>query len=169
MEIEADRARSEMKNFPDPSGGQTLLETILVLPLLLILLGGGHWFYLELSLSSSSGSAAHAEMLRAGRRQVGIEHLLSAGIHPGSDVARIQAHNSPLVGRVPPFGGVAGRTIASADIKLENDAVGAFLDLPSHTFRRVAEGAVDCWGVGTPTGAKVRTTVRGILLTGAMR
>jgi hypothetical protein len=158
-----------MKNRRNSSGGQTIVETVLVLPLLLILLGGGYWFYRYLSLSSSAESAAHTQMLRSGRRQAGIESRLSATIHPGDNVARIEAHNDFLIGEIPLFRGLAGRTVASANISLGKEPVGTFLDLPSHTLRREAEGAVDCWGKGTPSGSTVRRTVQGILLTGALR
>jgi hypothetical protein len=158
-----------MKNRRNSSGGQTIVETLLVLPLLLILLGGGYWFYRDLSLSSSAESATHTQMLRSGRRQAGIESRLSATIHPGDNVARIEAHNDFLIGEIPLFRGLAGRTVASANISLGKEPVGTFLDLPSHTLRREAEGAVDCWGKGTPSGSTVRRTVQGILLTGALR
>lgn len=149
--------------------GQSLLETALALPLLLILLCGGYWFYRNLSLTSSAESASHAQMLRAGRRWGGIETRLSATIHPADNVVRIETHTDPLIGQVPLFRGLAGRTIASTDVNLRNESVGAFLELPSHAIRREAEGAVDCWGKGTPSSATVRRTVRGILLTGALR
>jgi hypothetical protein len=158
-----------MRNRSDSPGGQALVETALVLPLLLILLGGGYWFYRDLSFSSSSESAAHAQMLRTGRRQAGIEPRLSGTIHPAHNVTRIEAHNDSLIGEVPLFRGLGGRTIAFAAVSLGNEPVGAFLDLPSHTLRREVEGAVDCWGKETPSGATVRRTVQGILLTGALR
>jgi len=149
--------------------GQSIVETMLVLPLLLILLGGGYWFYRNLSLFSSAEGAAHAQMLRAGRRLPGIEPRLSGTIHPDGDAARIEARNDPLTGEVPLFRGLAGRTIASANVSLGVEPVGAFLDLPSHALRREAGGAVDCWGKGTPSGSSVRRTVQGILLTGVLR
>ena len=149
--------------------GQSLVETVLVLPLLLILLGGGYWFYRNLSLSSSAESAAHAHMLRYGRRLAGIESRLYGTIHPGDNVAHIEAHNDPLICEVPLFRGLAGRTIAAADISLGREPAGAFLDLPSHAIRREAEGAVDCWGKETPSGTTVRRTVQGILFTGILR
>jgi len=158
-----------MKSRRTSPRGQSLVETVLVLPLLLILLGGGYWFYRNLSLSSSAESAAHAQMLRAGRRLAGIEPRLSRTIHPGDNVAHIEAHNDPLIGEVPLFRGLAGRTVAAAGVSLGKEPVGAFLDLPSHTLLRKAEGAVDCWGKETPSGATVRRTVQGILLTGALR
>jgi hypothetical protein len=149
--------------------GQSLVETALVLPLILILVGGGYWFYRDLSLSSSAESAAHAQMLRAGRRLAGIEPRLSGTIHPGDNIAHIEAHNDPLIGEVPLFRGLAGRTIAAANVSLGKESVGAFLDLPSHALRREAGGAVDCWGKETPSGWTVRRTVQGILLTGVLR
>ncbi|HAM32197.1 MAG TPA: hypothetical protein DDX05_00160 [Deltaproteobacteria bacterium] len=158
-----------MKIRRPPLQGQSLLETALALPLLLILLGGGYWFYRNLSLSSSAESAAHAQMLRAGRRCAGIEPRLSATIHPAENVVRIGARNDPLIGQVPLFRGLAGRTVASTDVSLRNESVGAFLDLPSHAIRREAEGAVDCWEKGAPSGATVRRTVQGILLTGGLQ
>lgn len=158
-----------MKSHCTSPGGQSLVETVLLLPLLLILLGGGYWFYRNLSLSSSAESAAHAQMLRAGRRLAGIEPRLSGTIHPSDNVAHILARNDPLIGEVPLFRGLAGRTIAAAEVSLRIEPVGGFLDLPSHSFRREEEGAVDCWGKGTPSGSMVRRTVQGILATGVLR
>jgi len=158
-----------MRTRRNSPGGQSFVETVLLLPLLLILLGGGYWFYRNFSLSSAAESAAHAQMLRTGRRQAGIEPRLSGMIHPGNNVARVGAHNDPLIGEVPLFRGLAGRTVAYVNVSLEMESVGAFLSLPSHTLRREAEGAVDCWGMETPSGATVRRAVQGILLTGAMR
>jgi hypothetical protein len=149
--------------------GQSLVETVLVLPLLLILLGGAYWLYRDLSLSSSAESVAHLQMLRSGRRLAAIEPRLSESIHPGDDAVRIQSHDDPLIGEVPLFRGLAGRTIASATVSLGNEPVGAFLDLPSHDLRKEAEGAVDCWGKETPSGSTVRRTVQGIVLTGVLR
>jgi hypothetical protein len=150
-------------------GGQSLVETVLVLPLLLILLGGGYWFYRNLALTSSSESASHAQMLRSGRRLAGIVPRLSGSIHPGKNVVRIEAHNDPLIGEVPLFRGLIGRTTASTDVSLGKEAVGAFLDLPSHALRREATGSVDCWEKDTSSGAAVRRTVKGILSTGVLR
>jgi len=158
-----------MNSHRKSSRGQSIVEMVLVLPLVLILLGGGYWFYRNLSLSSAAESAAHAQMLRAGRRLEGIEPRLSGTIHPGDNVAHFEAHNDPLIGEVPLFGGLAGRTIASAGVSLGKEPVGAFLDLPSHALRRETEGAVDCWGKETPSGSTVRKTVQGILVTGVLR
>jgi hypothetical protein len=158
-----------MRNRRESPGGQALVETLLVVPLLLALLGGGYWCYRDLSLSSSAESAAHTQMLRSGRRQTGIEPRLSETIHPGDNIARIEVRNDPLVSEVPLFRGLAGRTIASANVSLGNSPVGAFIYMPSHALRREAEGVVDCWGKDTPSGGSVRRTVQGILLTGALR
>jgi hypothetical protein len=157
-----------MKSGRTSPSGQSIVETALVLPLLLTLLGGGYWFYRDLSLSSSAESAAHAQMLRAGRGQTGIEPLLSGTIHPGDNIAHIEAHNEPMIGKVPLFDGMAGRTTAATHVFLEKEPVGAFLNLGSHAVVQEAAGAVDCWGKGTSSGATARRTVRGILLTGVL-
>ena len=166
MEIEADRSGEEMKVKRASPRGQAVVETVLALPLLLILLGGGYWFYRNLSLASSAEGAAHAQMLRAGRRLPGIASRLSAAIHPEDNVVRIDARNDPLVGEVPLFRGLAGRTIASSNVSLAVEPVGAFVDLPTHAIRRTAEGAVDCWGKDTSSGSTAERTVQGVLLTG---
>jgi len=158
-----------MRRIRTSTRGQSLVETALVLPLLLALLGGGYWFYRNLSLSSSSESASHAQMLRSGRRLAGIEPRLSGSIHPGDNVVNIESHNDPLVGEVPLFRGLAGRTTSSVDVSLGIEPVGAFLDLPSHALRREATGSVDCWEKETSSGATVRRTVKGILSTGVLR
>ena len=158
-----------MKRRGNSPRGQSVVETVLLLPLLLILLGGGYWFYRNLSLSSSAESAAHAQMLRVGRGLPEIGSRLSGTIHPGDNVAHIEARNDPLIGEVPLFGGLTGRTTASAGVSLGKEPAGAFLDLPAHALLRKAEGAVDCWGKGTTSGATVRRTVQGILLTGVLR
>lgn len=159
-----------MKSALSAPSGQSLVETVLVLPPLLILLGGGYWFYRNLSLSSSAESAAHAQMLRTGRGLPGIEQRLSATIHPeGNNVVHIEAHDDPLVGEIPLFRGLAGRTTAAANVSLGKEPVGAFLDLPSHAFRQEAEGTIDCWAKETSSGSTIRRTVRGILSTGVLR
>jgi hypothetical protein len=169
VEVETDGTGEAMKNYRKPARGQSIVEAVLLLPLLLVLLGGAYWFYRDLSLSSAAESVAHAHMLRAGRRLAGIEPHFSGSIHPGGDAARIEARNDPLVGEVPLFFGLPGRTVASADVSLGMEPVGAFLDLPSHTLRKESEGAVDCWGKETPPGSTLRRTVQGILLTGVLR
>jgi hypothetical protein len=169
MAIAHDRKGEEMNKIGIPPRGQSLVETTLVLPLLLILLGGGYWFYRDLSLSSSAESAAHTQMLRAGRRLSGIEPRLSRSIHPTDNVARVDAHNDPLIGKVPLFRSLSGRTTASANVSLGKEPVGAFLSLPSHALRKDASAAVDCWETTSRSGSTVRRTVQGILVTGVVR
>jgi len=155
-----------MKGRRNPQGGQALVETVLLLPLLLILLGGGYWCFRDLSLSSSAESAAHAQMLRTGRRQAGIEPRLSGTIHPGDDVARIEAPQRSLIGEVPSSAAWQAERSHPRTYPSEKNPLARFLDLPSHTLRRGAEGAVDCWGRDTSSGMTVRRTVQGILFTG---
>jgi hypothetical protein len=145
------------------------VETVLLLPLLLILLAGGFWVSRELSLTGASESAAHAHLLRTGRELRSIRSRLSPTIHPDGGTVRIRGGNRSLAAKLPLFGGMAGNTVSSADVSCPKEPVGAFLDLPAHDVRRTAEGAVDCWGETTGSGSKIRGTVDGILLTGVLR
>lgn len=149
--------------------GQSILETILLLPVLLVLLAGGYWSYRQLSLSGSAESAAHAHLLRTGRNLPSIGSRLARTIHPADNAVRLHGGNDPLVAQLPLFRNMSGRTVASADVSCPKEAGEEFFDLPRHNAHRVAEGAVDCWGKGTRSGSTIRRTVRGILLTGALR
>ncbi len=151
------------------SGGQSVLETVLLLPPLLVLLAGGYWSFRNLSLSGAAESAAHAHLLRTGRRFPSIESPLSRTIHSGDNTVRLRGGNDPLSAGIPPFGGMAGNTVASVTAACRGKQAGAFIDLPDHDIRREAEGAVDCWGKETKSGSIIRGTVNAILLTGAFR
>ncbi len=158
-----------MKNRKGSARGQSLLETSLALPLLLILLAGGYWLYRDISLCSSAESAAQTQMLRTGRRQPGIESRLSGSILPGDNGARITARTDALIGGMLWFHGLAGRTVSQASVLFPAESIGAFLDLPSHGIRSEAKGAVDCWDKESRSGTTVRRTVRGIASTGSLR
>jgi hypothetical protein len=151
------------------SGGQSIVETVVLLPAILSLLAGAYWSYRHLSLSGSAESASMAHMIRSGRKMPGIDDRLARTILPGDNGVAFRAVDEPLVGQVPLFRGMTGRTRASVDVSCPGDAVGGFLDLPGHDTRREAEGAVDCWGSDTRSGKSVRKTVQGIALSGAFR
>lgn len=149
--------------------GQSLLETVIALPLLLALLAGGYWGFRRLSLEGAAMSAAQAQLLRTGRGQAAIASNLAASVLPGGEGVTVSARNESLAGRVPPFSGLAGRTVSSVEVSRRKEDVGGFLELPRHGFRAGQEGAVDCWGSGSRSGRNVRRTVGGILATGALR
>jgi hypothetical protein len=169
MEIQAVRKGKKMKGTKTSSRGQSLVETLLVLPPLLGLLAGGYWCYRNLSLSSSAESAAHAQMLRSGRRLSGIDRRLSATILPGDNAVRIESHDERLAGSLPSFGSLSGRTAATVRVSLGKEPIGAFLDMPSHDVRKTAEGSVDCWDKGSPSASKIRRVVLGVVATGMIR
>ncbi len=154
---------------PRASEGQSVLETVLLLPLLLILLAGGYWSFRNLSLSGAAESAAHAHLLRTGRRLPSIEPSLARTIHHGDNTVRLHGRNGPVMSGLPLFGGMSGTTAAEAAVACRKERAGAFPGLPDHNLRRDAEGAVDCWGKGTRSGSVIRGTVNAILLIGAFR
>lgn len=150
-------------------GGQSLLETVLLFPLLLILLAAGYWCYRHLSLSSAAESATHTHLLRSGRGQPGIETPLSRTVAPEARSVLLSAGTAPLIGRIPLFGKVSGRSTAMTEISCPADPVGGFLDPPDHLFRIERDAAVDCWERDSSSGRSVRRTVQGILLSGGLR
>ena len=151
------------------SGGQSLVETAIVLPLLLVLLAGGYWGYRRLALEGAAVSAAQAQLLRAGRAQTDVAAVLAGSILPGGKGVAVSARSESLARGVPPFSGLAGRTVSSVDVSRGADAVGGYLDLPPHEFRAGREAAVDCWGSGSRSGRNVRRVVRSALIAGALR
>lgn len=151
------------------SGGQSILETVLLLPLLLVLLAGAYWSFRNLSLSNAAESAAHAHLLRTGRRLPSAESRLARTIHPEDNSVRFHGGNGPLSVNLPLFGGMAGNTVASVTAACRREQAGAFIDLPAHDVRREAEGAVDCWGKGTKSGSIIRGAVDAVLIAGAFR
>ena len=151
------------------SGGQSLVETAIALPLLLILLAGGYWGFRRLSLEGAATAAAQAQLLRAGRMQTDISTALAASVLPGGKGVAISARGTPLAQRVPLFSGLSGRTVSSVDVSRGADAIGGYLDLPPHEFRAGREAAVDCWGSGSRSGRNVRRVVRSALVAGGLR
>ncbi len=158
-----------MRTLLETSRGQSILETVLLLPLLLILLAGGYWSFRNLSLSGAAESAVHAHLIRTGRNLPSIKSRLSSTIHPAANTVLIRGRSNPLAVRLPLFGGMAGNTFASTAVSCPKEQVGAFIDLPAHDVRREAEGAIDCWGKGTGSGSTIRGTVLGIVITGVLR
>ena len=151
------------------SAGQSIVETVVLLPVLLGLLAAAYWSYRNLAISGSAESAAMVRMIRSGRSLPSVDDRLSRTILPSDGGVSVRSEDDPLAGRIPLFRGVTGRTRASVSVSSPADAVGGFLDVPAHDVRRECEGAVDCWGSGTRSGKSVRGTVRGIVLSGAIR
>jgi hypothetical protein len=151
------------------AGGQSLVGTAIVLPLLLVLLAGGYWGYRRLTLEGAAMSAAQAQLLRAGRMQADASKALAASVLPGGEGVAVSARNGSSAPRVPPFSGLAGRTVSSVDVSRRADAVGGYLELPPHEFRAGREAAVDCWGTGSRSGRNVRRVVRTAIIAGALR
>jgi hypothetical protein len=149
--------------------GQSLLETVLVLPMLLGLLAGGYWAFRHFSYSGSAESASQAHLLRTGRSLGSIEPYLLPTIGIGNEDIHLRKTDAPVVAAVPLFRGMTGRTVVSADVRSSLDSAETCLKLPSHSVRREAEAAVDCWGKETGSGAKIRRTVGAVVLTGWIR
>lgn len=153
----------EMKTRLITDRGQSIVETVILLPLMLILLAGGWWAFQNISLSDAAESAAHAHLLRAGRNLPLITSELSKTIHSTDNAVRLEGGNRSLVGGIPFFSNLSGATIASAGVSCQKEQIGAFIDLPDHNLRREAEAAVDCWGKDSRSGSSIKTTVLAVI------
>jgi hypothetical protein len=150
--------------------GQSLVETAIVLPLLLSLLALGYWGFRRLSYAGAAMAAAQVQLFRTGREQSDAAVELAGSVCPRGEGVTVSARNGSISGGIPPFRGLTGRTVSSVEVsRPAEDIASGIIDTPRHDFRIRREGTVDCWGIGSRSAWNVRRTVRGFLLTGAMR
>lgn len=146
------------------------METALALPVLLLLLAGAYVCCRSSFLISAAESAAHAEALRAGRGQTGIEKKMADSIAAESRVVTIRPAGGGKTRLLPsPFPSLAGRTKGIAEIDKSWEEAGGLTGLPALQATRTAEASVDCWDRKTSSGSKIRGIVRGYVATGFLR
>jgi len=158
-----------MKTRLKTARGQSIVETIILLPLMLILLAGGWWAFQNISLSDAVESAAHTHLIRTGRNLPSITSELSKTIHSGENSVLLEGKNHSLVGKIPFFSGLSGNTFASAGVSCQKEQVGAFIDLPDHDLKREAEAAIDCWGKDSRSGSVIQTSVLALIGVGLIK
>lgn len=152
----------------NPTGGQGLVEVALVLPILLILLGGTYLCCRAAFLHAAAESAAQAENIRAGRQLPGIERPMSETILPEGKGVVIRTESAAKSGILPaPFPRLAGRSKGIVDIT-EGEEIG-FPHLPPVQASRSSEASVDCWGTSSASGRTLRLFVTGYVATGILR
>ena len=152
------------------SKGQSLVETAVALPVLLILLAGCYVCCRSVFLVSAAESAAHTELLRAGRGLPGLERKMSESIAEDRNIVAIRSDTNGNTRLLPsPFPSLSGRTKATSDIRKRWEESIGYADLPALQTSRAAEGSIDCWGMQTVSGKKVRGLVGGYVATGILR
>lgn len=150
--------------------GQSLVEVALLLPVLLLLLAGGYVCCRSAFLVSAAETAARTEALRSGRRQPGIEKMMSDSIMAGGDGITIRPEDSDRSRLLPsPFPSMTGRTKGIVEIRKPWTEAGFASNLPELQAVRAVEASVDCWDKGSASGKKVNGFVRGIVATGILR
>jgi hypothetical protein len=149
--------------------GQSVVEAIVVAPLVLILLAGGHWALRTLSLSCAAEAASQARLLRAGRNLPSIDRQISRTIHPLDNAVRFELRGATRALPLSPFAGLAGTTTSIVEVACARERAGGFLPPPDHSVRRQAQAAVDCWDRASRSGATIRRTVGAVLVTGLFR
>jgi hypothetical protein len=171
VEIKIDGKNSKTMNLRC-SRGQGLLETVIVLPLLLIVLSGTYACIRAYFIVSAAEGAAHTEAIRVGRHLGGIEQQLSDSIMPMSDgnVVRIRSDAGDKAGILPaPFPQMAGRTKATVEVEIRWDEMYGAGNIPALKVAKGSEISVDCWDKRSPSGMKVHRVVTGIVATGLFR
>jgi hypothetical protein len=152
------------------NSGAAAIEAALLLPLLLVLIGGTYAACRSAFLKSRAESAAHAEAVRSGRRLPGIESRLADSILPGGQGVAIRSGRGKETRLLPPpFPSLAGRSrgIAAVDKGWEEVALAA--GFPRLSLSRLSEMSVDCWDAGSSSGRKVRRVVKTAVATAALR
>ncbi len=150
--------------------GQALLEMVLTMPILLILILGAYASTRTSVLKSRAISAAFTEVLRAGRNHRGIERELSTSILPEEGTVTIRSARERTSRLLPaPFPALAGRTMASVEVRKRWKEIGAPRWMPAVRILQQTESNVDCWGKDTSSGKRMRRWVRGVVLLGVLR
>jgi TadE-like protein len=149
--------------------GQALLETVLTIPILLILLLGTYAAARTSFLKSRAESAAFTQTLRAGRSYRGIERELSTSMLPEEATVEILSGKNRDHRLLPaPFPSLAGSTKAAVEVRKRWNEIGAPRWMPTVKIIRQAESNVDCWGKETSSGERVRRWVKGMVLLGVI-
>ncbi len=150
--------------------GQSLVELVLVLPILLILLLGAYASSRTAILKSRAESASFAEALRAARNLPGIEQELSRSVIAEEREVAIQSRGEEKTRMLPaPFPSIAGKTTATADVRHRWREIGNPRWLPPAHILRETELHADCWGKETSSGKSVKRWIRGFVVLGAIR
>ena len=150
--------------------GQTLLEIVLLIPVLLVLLLGAYASTRTSILKSRAESAAFTETLRVGRNYRGIERELSMSILPEDETVDILSERNRGGRLLPaPFPSLAGSTTGAVEVRKGWNEIGAPRWMPTVRILQLTESNVDCWGKDTSSGKRVRQWVQGIVLLGVIR
>ncbi len=150
--------------------GQTLVEMVLALPILLILLLGAYASTRTAFLKSRAESAAFTEALRVGRNLRGIERELSESIIPESKTVTIRAERKGNSRLLPsPFPLLAGKTASTVEVRKHWKEIEGAQWLPPVKISQKTELHVNCWGQDSSSGKSIRRYIRGLVALGAIR
>lgn len=147
-----------------------LLETVILLPVLLLLLLGSYVCSRAVILRGASESAAHAEAIRSGRGLPGIEKKMAADLLPRGEGIDIRSGNGGETRLLPaPFPTLSGRSIGTVEIRKGWEEAAPFSCFPELKMTRVAELTVDGWSRESRSGKNIRRTVDFFVATGAFQ
>lgn len=157
-----------MKRNRDRSSGNAIVESLVVLPILLLLLAGIVASGNQLSMLSLSESASHAEALRNSRSQSSCASAWNGFLPVEESRFRFEASSGSDAGILPsPFPSLAGRSSVSVVLDRDWDPLThAGIGLDRQHLSRTDSLSGDCWGGGSKSGKKIKTTVKLLVGTG---
>lgn len=137
------------------------MEAALLIPCLLVLLSGAYVASRAASILSSAESGVFAQVVRDGRRLPDIRSRIAETVTPRGEGALLRTVRESGSGILPaPFPSLEGRTSVRAEIRKGWREAGRIPSWEETRFERSAEASVDCWDAATPSGKKLRSTVR---------
>ncbi len=168
MEIPLDR-RFEKPMKARADQGQSLVESVLLLPPILLLIYGACVCIRSSSLDSAAESAAHAETIRCGRRLSSLNREIPASMGSIGQETQIRAENRSIsVPSAIPLPNLVGRTFGRTDVHWIFDDMPGLEQLPSLRLTRNSQMSVDCWDRGSGSGKNIRRAVKGVVASGVL-
>lgn len=150
--------------------GQALVETVLFLPILLIVLLGAYATTRTAFMRSRANSAAFTEAIRTGRNLGGITSELSQSVSHERETVTIKSDRTGNFRILPPpFPTLTGRTSSVVEIRKPWRELGEPPWLSPVRIKHQEKFHVDCWGKDSPSGKRVSRYVGGLVVLGVIR
>ncbi len=150
--------------------GQALVETLVLVPTLLIILAGILALGNHLSMLSIAESAAHSEALRIARKQPGCSAEWNRLLPAAECGFRFDQAGKKITGSLFPLPlSLDGRTTVSTSLDRPWDpSTQGMLGWDRQRLSRTGIVSGDCWNAASPSGGRIRRAVTVLVATGAL-
>jgi hypothetical protein len=151
-------------------GGNAILETLVLLPVVSLLLVGIIASGNQLSMLSAAESAAHAEALRSARAQTSQAPAWNRFFPDNEERFRFDSSSGSGSRILPsPFPALAGRASVSVILDRKWDPLTrSGIGLDRQRVMRSDTVSGDCWAGSSGSGKKIKSTVKLLVGTGVL-